>query len=291
MTKNVLRGIAARATLATCAATACGLAGAESLSREYKLPLQNAAFADVGAAGPLYAQAFAAAVQAAHGVAVDATAKAERARQVSFLDTPGSCALRKAGFILRLREDDKRRQLTLKTRSADATWVRATRLDAAGAKNKLEEDVSAPGRGQLSRSSSLQLKGADAAPADLAAAAARWPVLQALPAGAPLAVVQGQVIHEQGHALPRWRVAGVEFEGDLSFWRDAAGRLLFSEVSFRYEVPQGESAEAGAAAAAAARAADALFQRLQADTAWAGSQAQTKTDFIYKPTGASAFCD
>ena len=170
--------------IGVCAALgACtGAVAAEDMSREFKLPLQLAAFeASPEAAAAAYARALSLLIQRSHGVDAGHASKPGKTRQVRFLDTPGTCTLRKAGFILRERADDKRHQVTLKTRSPDAGWVMQTRLDASNAKTRLEEDVSPPLEASLSRSATLTLKGA--APASLAAASELFPVLAGLGSG------------------------------------------------------------------------------------------------------------
>jgi len=259
-----------------------GAAAAEDLSREFKLPLQLAAFeASPEAATAAYARALSRLIQRSHGVDAGDASKPDKTRQVRFLDTPGTCTLRKAGFILRERADDKRRQVTLKTRSPDSSWVMQTRLDTPNAKSKLEEDISAPLEARLSRSATLALKGA--APASLEAASGLFPVLTTLAArDEPLETVEGLTVREVGYQLPRWISQGVGFEADLSLWYDSAGKLLFSEASFRYDVP-------AAGADNAATQAAALFRAMQADASWAGTRSQTKTEFVYTATGGK-FC-
>ena len=140
--------------LALAAALPFAALADEPMSREFKLPLQarlpsrRAAWTDAANA---WAGAFAAMVQKTNGVTIKGAAEFDKEREVRFLDTPGNCTLRAGGYILRERVIRQDYRLTLKTRSKDEAWVRATSIDAPGAATKLEEDVSPPADGKLSR--------------------------------------------------------------------------------------------------------------------------------------------
>ena len=278
-----------RALIALALAAALPLAAqaSEPMSREFKLPLLQAPFEkgslDEAAAG--YARSFAALVQKTQGVEIKGKAEFDREREVRFLDTPGSCALRAGGYILRERIVRQDYRLTLKTRSADEAWVRATRIDAPEAAVKLEEDVVPPADGKLSRSATLRLVPRQA-PKTVAQAADLFPALKTLAAkDAPLAVVEGLRVKETVYKLPEWKVGGTKFEAGLAVWNDTKdGRMLFVEADFSYDVPQDP-----ARARELADKAQALFAAMQADGAWAGARSQTKTEFTYTAAGGK-FC-
>jgi hypothetical protein len=259
----------------------------EPMSREFKLPLQEAPFAkgSVDGAANAWAGAFAAMVQKTNGVAIKGAAEFDKEREVRFLDTPGSCNLRAGGYILRERVVRQDYRLTLKTRSADAAWVRATAIDAPGAATKLEEDVSPPADGKLSRSSTLRLVPRQA-PKTMAQAAELFPALKTLAAtDAPLQVVEGLRVKEVVYQLPSWKVGSTKIEPGLTLWYDTKdGKLLFVEADFSYDVPQDP-----VAAREVADKVQALFAAMQADAAWAGNRSVTKTEFTYTAAGG-AFC-
>ncbi|HOW49204.1 MAG TPA: hypothetical protein P5024_11860 [Burkholderiaceae bacterium] len=259
----------------------------EPMSREFKLPLLEAPFTKASAdeAANAYAKSFATLVMTTQGVEIRPRAEFDKEREVRFLDTPGTCALRGAGYILRERVYRQDYRVTLKTRSADEAWVRATRLDGPEASVKLEEDVVPPGTGKLSRSATVRIVPRQA-PRTLAQAAELFPALKRLATSdAPLEVVEGLKVKETVYKLPDWRVAGVKFEAGLSVWHAASdGRLLFVESDFSYDVPQDP-----AKAREVAEKAQALFAAMQADAAWAGARTQTKTDFTYGAAGGK-FC-
>ena len=270
-------------------------AQAETVSREFKLPLRTEPFtAQLDAAGSAYARRLSSMILAAHGAQVLPTPKSEKLRTVRFLDTFGSCKLRTAGFILRMREDDKgRQQLTLKTRSSDTDWVRKTELNAVGGvkvKTKLEEDVLPPDLSQLSRSVTITLGEGQPVPFDLEGANRMFPVLAATQGQEMVGPVENLLAKERAYVLPKWTVGGVEFEAEIGIWFGTDGKLgtdgkvLFAEGSFRYVGPTG-AAEAAAAAAAAAK----LFAAMQADTEWAGPLNMSKTDYVYNAAGGR-FC-
>ena len=274
-------------TLALLAALPAAAQVSEPMSREFKLPLLEAPFAKGGVdeAANAYAKAFAALVQKAQGVEIRPRAEFDKEREVRFLDTPGACTLRSGGFILRERVYRQDYRVTLKTRSADEAWVRATRLEGPEASVKLEEDVVPPGTGKLSRSATVRIVPRQA-PRTLAQAAEMFPALKPLAAtDAPLEVVEGLKVKETVYKLPDWRVAGTKFEAGVSVWHAASdGRLLFVESDFSYDVPQDPLK-----AREVAEKAQALFAAMQADAAWAGQRAQTKTDFTYTASGGK-FC-
>jgi hypothetical protein len=259
----------------------------EPLSREFKLPLVHAPFAKGGIdeAASAYATSFAALVQKIQGVQIKGTAEFDKAREVRFLDTPGSCVLRGGGYILRERVFRQDYRLTLKTRSTDEAWVRATRIDAPEAAAKLEEDVVPPADGKLSRSATLRLVPRQA-PKTLAQAADLFPALKAVAdKDAPLQVVEGLNVKEVVYKLPDWKVGSTKFEAGLAVWNDSKdGRLLFVEADFSYDVPQDP-----AMAREVADKAQALFAAMQADAAWAGARSQSKTEFTYSAAGGR-FC-
>jgi hypothetical protein len=257
------------------------------MSREFKLPLQEAPFAkgSVDGAANAWAGAFAAMVQKTNGVTIKGAAEFDKEREVRFLDTPGNCTLRTGGYILRERVIRQDYRLTLKTRSRDEAWVRATSIDAPGAATKLEEDVSPPADGKLSRAATLRLVPRQA-PKSLAQAAELFPALKAMAAtDAPLQFVEGLRVREVVYQLPSWKVGGTKIEPGLALWYDAKdGKLLFVEADFSYDVPQDP-----AAAREVADKAQALFAAMQAAAAWSANRSQTKTDFTYTAAGG-AFC-
>jgi hypothetical protein len=273
--------------LALAAALPLAALAGEPMSREFKLPLQQAPFAkgSMDDAATAYAQSFAALVQKSQGVEIRGKAEYDKEREVRFLDTPGSCALRGGGFILRERIHRQDYRVTLKTRSSDEAWVRATRLDAPDATAKLEEDVVPPADGKLSRSATIRIVPRQA-PKTLAQAAELFPALKPLATkDAPLEPVEGLKVKETVYKLPDWRVSGTKFEAGLAVWQDAKdGRLLFAESDFSYDVPQDP-----AKAREVAEKAQALFAAMQADSAWAGARSQTKTEFTYSAAGGK-FC-
>lgn len=273
--------------LALAAALPLAALADEPMSREFKLPLNEAPFlqGNVDAAANRWAAAFAPLVQKSFGVAIKGTAEFDKEREVRFLDTPGTCALRANGYILRERVLRQDYRLTLKTRSSDAAWVRATPIDAPGAVTKLEEDVSPPADGKLSRSATLRLVPRQA-PKSMADAAQLFPALAKV-AGtdAPLQFVEGLRVREVVYQLPSWKAGGTKIEPGLSLWYDMKdGKLLFAEADFSYDVPD----DPAAARDLAARV-QALFAAMQADSAWAGTRSTTKTEFTYTASGGT-FC-
>ena len=271
--------------LALAAALPLAAQAGETLSREFKMPLVHAVFekGDGEAGVQAYTQIFLATVSKSFGVSVRGDAELDKDRQVRFLDTPGSCSLRKAGFILRERQERRDVRLTLKTRSADEAWVRATRIDAPDAKTKLEEDINSPADGKLSRSATLKIVPRQL-PATLVEAAELFPALKGFSAkGETLERVNGIDVRELKYDLPSWKVDGVKFESGLSIWRDPKNnRTLFVEIDFGYDVPN-DPAKASELDAKA----KAFFYAIQADKTWSGGASQGKTEWVYQ---GGSFC-
>lgn len=260
--------------------TSCLAAASEPMSREFKLSLDTAQFAQQEAAARTYATRFKDLVKLHMGVEAGAEFRQEKARQVRYLDTPGSCKLARSGYILRERTDGGKRQLTLKLRHADSAHVMQARLAGTDAKSKLEEDVSPPMNGRLSRSASIRVP---QAPTLLGQAAAMFPILAAQGRDdEPLQTVGALVGMEAVYGIGQWQSQGVEWDTDLTFWNDAQGKLLFAEASFRYSVPEQNADQA-------ALAAQRLFLAMQADAPWVALSSPTKTEFAYKSANG-AFC-
>lgn len=264
-----------------CAFAWASPALAEEMSREFKVPLKMAQFADADAARAQYAAQWAEWIQRTQGVAVAPKLKLDKSRAVQFLDVRGSCDLRAAQFVLRVRDDDKGRQrLTIKTRSADAAWVRATDISAPGGAVKLEEDIN-PGKSQLSRSVTVKLDKDDPVPSSIRTASRSLPALSRLGLQGNLERVSGLLIQEQVYAMPTWKVQGVPVEAELNFWTTDAGALVFVEASFSYTVPDRDAEAVG-------KAAQALFDAMVAPDAWVERQRATKTEWVY--THEAGFC-
>lgn len=273
--------------LALSAALPLAAQADESMSREFKMPLVQAPFEKGDGAGGVeaYARALVEIIKQTQGVEVRAAVEFDKDREVRFLDTPGSCSLRKGGYILRERQERRDLRLTLKTRSDDAAWVRATRIDAPDAKSKLEEDINPPADAKLSRSATLKLVPRQA-PGSMGDAATLFPALKDLAAtGEKLERVNGINVRELKYELPSWRVDGTKFESGLSIWRDPKdGRMLFVEVDFGYDVPSDPTK-----ARQLNEKAQALFAAMQADATWAAGKSQGKTEWVYQQNGGK-FC-
>ncbi len=253
----------------------------EAMSREFKVPLKLSAFANADAGRQQYATQWAQWIHASQGVTVAPKLKLDKSRSVQFLDVRGSCDLRAAQYVLRARDDDKGRQrLTLKTRSPDAAWVRATDISAPGGAAKLEEDIN-PGKSQLSRSVTVKLDKEDPLPTSIRTAARSLPALSRLSIQGNLERVSGLLIQEQVYAMPTWKVQGTTVEAELSFWTSDAGELVFAEASFSYDVPSRD-------ADGVAQAAKALFDAMVAQPDWLETGRATKTEWVY--THEAGFC-
>jgi hypothetical protein len=278
---QVKRSLAWSLGLALSVWAGVGHAQTESMSREFKVPLKLSAFANGEAGRQQYAAQWAQWIQASQGVSVAPKLKLDKTRSVQFLDVRGSCDLRAAQFVLRARDDDKGRQrLTLKTRSSDAAWVRATDISAPGGAAKLEEDVN-PGKSQLSRSVTVKLDKEDPLPTSIRTAARSLPALSRLGVQGNLERVSGLLIQEQVYAMPSWKLGGATIEAELSFWTTDSGELVFAEASFSYDVPAKDPD-------AVDKPARTLFESMVAPDLWVERGRATKTEWVY--THEAGFC-
>lgn len=258
-----------------------GLTQAQAMSREFKVPLKLSAFSDAEAGRQQYAAQWAQWIQSTQGVAVAPKLKLDKARSVQFLDVRGSCDLRNAQLVLRARDDDKGRQrLTLKTRSPDAAWVRATDINAPGGSAKLEEDIN-PGKSQLSRSVTVKLDKEDPLPSSLRTASRSFPALSRMGLKGDLERVSGLLVQETVYAMPSWKLQGTSIEAELSFWATETGAVVFAEASFSYEVPERDPE-------GFARLAQGLFDAMTTQDAWVERERATKTEWVY--TYEAGFC-
>lgn len=256
-------------------------------SREYKLILQSAQFAD-RAAG---VDRFWLAVQ---GLAADLGLKVTGElselvkREVVFLDTPDHDLL-KTGYIVRRRVDLKggkpaRTKVMLKYRSPDRyiAWGGDVSTPTLKGETKFEEDIVPPFRSQFSHSTSAVIEAADWT--TLGDVVTHFPGVDSLDLSAskPLSVVNGLVAKEFVQRGALIDFGKQEAEVALTAWYvdpDRQKQPSVVEFSFAY----GDDSE-NFSARSALRAKK-LFDGLQALEAWYDPKAITKTQFAYQYKG------
>lgn len=241
----------------------------QAASREYKLLLDPAPFSTAANSLERAAQTVAEALRA-QGFETRGHFSRKAQRSIQFFDTPGFCALRRAGFILRLRGEQ---DLTLKQRTPGGVSGGARGDDVS--RFKAEEDVSPPAQISLSDAWSRHAL----APRSLAELSAIFSALAGhFQQDAPLQTVAAQVFQEQNYELLRVRHAKQSYPLEAATWVDQGGRLVAVEISFRFE-------ESPAGRETGMR----LFAVLQHQAGLRLSTAQSKTDLAYRAANGG-FC-
>lgn len=258
-------------------------------SREYKLLIEHAPFADPGDAVEAVWGEIEDAVATLAGMRTKGRCDETESRTIDFLDTPDH-TLRQAGLVLRRRVGAEV-EYTLKCRSEDRYFVAGTDVSAAErwqSKRKLEEDIAPPFRCRFAHSARVFPSGKKHQPAALVEAAALFPLLGTLTAnGRPchpetaLHVVNDLVVAETV-----WKGGKILFQqrGDedekasvaLILWAHGRqSRPVIAELSFRIEDSDERFSRD---LAQAAHAVYRLLQRLDC----ARSGGITKTEYVYR---------
>jgi hypothetical protein len=206
-------------------------------SKEYKVLLDPARFAGdpQGAAASLLAAVKARLAQLDFDKSISGSFAAGDSDQVSYYDTPGSCALHGSGYSLRVRAGDDQ-DVEFKYGHPDEELSYYTDVSGAGknASSKLETDVS-PGKLVYSHSTE-QDTASGGAPASVSALIAQFPGASALSAYAsqPLAVVNGLTVNQQEYDGPSSDIGQSTAKFTLTLWYlGDAGAPALAELSFR----------------------------------------------------------
>lgn len=259
-------------------------------SREYKLLIEHAPFADPGTAVEAVWSEIEQALETLPGVRTSGRCDQQETRTVDFLDTPDH-TLRQAGLVLRRRVGEQV-EYTLKCRSEDRYFVAGTDVSAAErwqSKRKLEEDIAPPFRCRFSHSARVVgPSGKKKQPTALVEVAVLFPLLGTLTANGrlchpetALVVVNNLVVEETvwkgGKILFAQRGADAEkAQVALILWAHGRqNRPVIAELSFRIEDSEERFSRE---LAQAARAVYRLLQRLDC----ARSGGITKTEYVYR---------
>jgi hypothetical protein len=257
----------------------------EPASREYKLLLDPARFDKSGieeTLAELDRLAADAALQS--GVTYEGSLrKPVRTRQVTFLDVPGNCTLRKNNLVLRLRSKDSKTTATLKYRtphlSAIATANNPLQDNASG---NIEVDLKPPHDSIYSQSLSKKVSPGELA--KLGDLYRLFPVtasLNELP-DTRLAVVGKSPVREEVRGKIRLDL-GSKSSMSLSLWYRAANDTepVIAELSFKYATGKSDASDQERARR--------LFEKLQQPEGWISPLSMTKTAFLY--ASSPGFCE
>lgn len=257
----------------------------EPASREYKLLLDPARFDKSGieeTLAELDRLAADAALQS--GVAYEGSLrKTVRTRQVTFLDVPGKCTLRKNNLVLRLRSKGSKTTATLKYRtphlSAIATANNPLQDNASG---NIEVDLKPPHDSIYSQS--LSKKVSPGEPEKLGDLYRLFPVtasLNELP-DIRLAVVGKSPVREEVRGKVRLDL-GSKSSMSLSLWYHPGNDTapVIAELSFKYATGKSDASDQERARR--------LFEKLQQLEGWISPLSMTKTAFLY--ASSPGFCE
>jgi hypothetical protein len=204
-------------------------------------------------------------------------------RRIVFLDTLDQTIYLNR-LVLRRRAGKHCVEYTLKCRSPDRYFSTGSKLEAAKrlkAKEKLEEDISAPFLSRFSHSVTAQCAGKS--PRSLGEAAAIFPLLgklkrdgRACHPKTKLTPVNSLEAFEQVHTGPRLRIAGTSAEVAIILWSSTRkGRLLVGEFSFRY------ASKKERYSSAVSELAMEFFHDIQ-QLDWCRPSGVTKTQYVYR---------
>lgn len=212
----------------------------------------------------------------------DAPFKKKKERRTWFLDTRAN-AFRAQGWILRVRVEDEKVDLTVKFRCPDR--LLSGLKDASSpekGKPKFEEDIVPPFASQYSRSNTLKERAPDIIPDTVAAAAALFPALGTLDIipDSDLVIVDDLKIHEVV-----LHVGGVKFgegpalEMSHTFWYvaevdDKDHYPMVAEFSFEFKSEKGEFHTATIDGAGK------LYRELQQQAGWLDVAGTTKSALV-----------
>lgn len=261
-------------------------------SREYKLLLNTDRFVDREQGAERFWE-LVVFLAHQHGGDVAERQGKEYQRVTAYYDTP-AFALRRHGFVLRLREeredDGKEYKLTLKYRSPDRYLAAAQDMSAKQEdKRKFEEDILPPFTSKFARSVAIKLNEAP----DLAtfeSAAWLFPGLKQLDilADTPLQCVNGLHACEVARHIGKLCFGGKPtIKACLSFWYFARDHdlPLVAEFSYDYDLPDGDEENEDRLEQypySTVEGADRLFASLQKQDGWVNLHGTTKTAYAYE---------
>ncbi len=218
--------------------------------------------------------------------------KKDSHRQTWYLDTPG-LALRRNGYVLRLRQENEQHKLTLKFRDSDRYLAAAVVLSStdSDAKTKFEEDILPPFRSKFSHSTAIEKPGAAPKLKAVGDLLTLFPKLDLdaleVRKRSPLQRVSDFKANELAVRLGKLDFDGAtEVKATLSFWYIEEIRErqlpLVAEFSFDYDAPESDGKmRLETFPRPVVAGANRLFQALQRQSGWINPNFTTKTAFAY----------
>ena len=272
------------ALLALCSGMQAAHAGTPSVgSREYKVLLNPVAFesSPVDAANRFLTDLQASLAANGFDSKVTKTFKADNDRTVLFYDSPGSCAVKQAGYSMRERDDGGDREIELKFGSSNESTSAKTDVSGSSSKadSKLEDDITPPSNQTYSHSTSEPLS--DSKNLNLLSDIRDlFPTTHAFDAisSQALVPVSGLSIHELTYSGPTSDLGQEAADFTMTVWYpNGASKPALAEISFEVDVN-----DDGVFTDKVSSRSQLIFNTLQGMTNWVQSPSSTKTAWVYK---------
>ncbi len=275
---KIAAGTAAAFVYVTCAAQA-----ADALtSKEYKILLTPSLFDSqpLTVANQFLTDLKAKLKTTTFDRTVDGKFAEDERRTVRFYDSPGTCRLKAAGYMLRTRGDGKDTEITLKFRSPSQSTAAATDVSGSvsGAKTKLEDDIVPPFKETFSHSTTETLSASKNLNI-LDDVADLFPGTKSLnlPNKDPLSLVSNLDITEQTYAGAESDLGQQDADFSLTLWYVGnASKPSVAELSFKIKSDSGDFT------GKVTDRSKLLFDTTRGLTQWVSTSTVTKTEWVYQ---------
>jgi hypothetical protein len=199
---------------------------------------------------------------------------------VRFYDSPGTCRLKNAGYMLRTRGDTAGGEVTLKFRSSRPSTAAATDVSGSvsGAKTKLEDDIMPPFKETFSHSITESLSATKNLNI-LNDVTDLFPGTQSLnlPKKDTLSLVGNLDITERTYAGPSSDLGSSDADFSVTLWFVGnASTPAVAEMSFKVKADNGDFT------GKVTDRSKFLFDTMRAMNLWVSMSTVTKTEWVYQ---------
>nr|WKF60741.1 hypothetical protein HUO10_005263 [Paraburkholderia busanensis] len=271
-------------TAALLCASTIAHAGTPSVgSREYKVLLNPVNFASQPADAANRFLTDLQASLAANGFdrTVTGSFAADNDRTVLYYDSPGTCAVKQAGYSMRERDDSSGRNIELKFGSPNQTTSAKTDVSGSSskAKSKLEDDITPPSNETFSHSTSEPLSDSKNINhlSDIKDLFPTTHVFDSI-SSQSLVPVSGLSIHEVTYDGPVSDLGQENADFTMTVWyANGSTTPALAEISFEVDV----NSDGDFTDKVTSRS-QLMFSVIQGMTNWVQSPSSTKTAWVYK---------
>ena len=272
------------AALALFAASQVAHAGTPSVgSREYKVLLNPVAFdsSPVDTANRFLTDLQASLAANGFDSTVKKTFSADNDRTVLYYDSPGTCAVKQAGYSMRERDDSSGRNIELKFGSANETTSANTDVSGSSSKasSKLEDDITPPSNQTYSHSTNEPLSNSKNINhlSDINDIFPTTHVFDSISTQS-LVPVSGLSIHELTFDGPTSDLGQEDADFTMTVWyANGSSTPALAEISFEVDVN-----DDGVFTDKVTSRSQLIFNTIQGMTNWVQSPSSTKTAWVYK---------